>query len=67
MKISVDDTRCSGHGRCYALAPELFDCDDEGFNSARGSTVEVNTEQYGSAMLAVETCPEQALVVTDDK
>ena len=30
MKVRVDDTLCQGHGRCYALAPELFEPDDIG-------------------------------------
>ena len=31
MKVSIDEQKCSGHGRCYTLSPALFDCDDEGF------------------------------------
>ena len=30
MKIHLDTEKCQGHGRCYSLAPELFDCDDLG-------------------------------------
>ena len=30
MRVRVDDERCEGHGRCYALAPELFEPDDIG-------------------------------------
>jgi ferredoxin len=29
MKIVLDIERCQGHGRCYDLARELFDVDDE--------------------------------------
>ena len=28
MRISFDQEKCQGHGRCYALAPELFDADE---------------------------------------
>ena len=31
MRIVLDRDKCQGHGRCYALAPELFDADDEGY------------------------------------
>src|SRR3546814_10183679 len=31
MRIEIDGDRCSGHGRCYSLAPDVFDCDDEGY------------------------------------
>ena len=30
MRIKIDNDRCTGHGRCYALAPEVFEPDDEG-------------------------------------
>ncbi|MEM9204517.1 MAG: ferredoxin, partial [Actinomycetota bacterium] len=29
MKIIYDRDACQGHNRCYMLAPELFDTDDE--------------------------------------
>ena len=29
MRIVFDREKCQGHGRCYALAGELFDADDE--------------------------------------
>jgi ferredoxin len=27
--VSVDRTRCQGHARCVAFAPEVFESDDE--------------------------------------
>ena len=30
MKIHVNPDKCQGHNRCYVLAPELFDCDQDG-------------------------------------
>ncbi|RMH72749.1 MAG: ferredoxin, partial [Actinomyces sp.] len=31
MRIAFDRAACQGHNRCYLLAPELFDTDDEGY------------------------------------
>ncbi len=31
MRISVDAEQCIGHGRCYAVSPEVYEPDDEGF------------------------------------
>jgi ferredoxin len=28
-RVSVDSEKCVGHGRCYVLAPEVFEEDDE--------------------------------------
>jgi ferredoxin len=27
-RVSVDADRCTGHGRCYTLAPDVFDADE---------------------------------------
>ena len=36
MKVHVDEERCEGHGRCYALAPAVFEPDDLGDGKAIG-------------------------------
>ena len=30
-RVAVDADRCVGHGRCYTLAPEVFDSDERGY------------------------------------
>ena len=30
MKLRIDAEACTGHGRCYVLAPTVFETDDEG-------------------------------------
>jgi len=30
MRIKVDEELCTGHGRCYALAPDVYAPDDRG-------------------------------------
>ena len=35
-KLSVDGSRCTGHGRCRTAAPKLLTDDDEGFVTLRG-------------------------------
>lgn len=62
MRIEIDHDRCTGHGRCYSLAPELFDCDDEGYG--RVLLAEVPVELEDKARLAVNTCPERAITAT---
>ena len=27
-RVTVDADRCTGHGRCYTLAPDVFDADE---------------------------------------
>ena len=66
MKVRVSAELCTGHGRCWTLAPEVFDSDDEGLNAARGSIVEVAEGSEGEASAAVSSCPEGALEEIDE-
>jgi len=61
MKLIIDQERCTGHGRCYALAPELFDCDDWGHSVLL--LPEVPGALEDKARLAVASCPENCLSV----
>jgi len=66
MKIRLNSERCSGHGRCYVLAPEVFDEDDRGHCVVKLETVPPELQE--SARTGVEACPEYALsiVMADD-
>ena len=66
MRLCVDAAACQGHGRCYTLAPELLDSDDEGYVSIRGGSVEVPEELRELAEDIVGSCPEQAITLADD-
>jgi ferredoxin len=63
MKVTVSAELCSGHGRCYALAPDVYAPDDEGYNSARGETLEVADDRAQNAARGARGCPEQAITV----
>ena len=61
MRLQIDASRCTGHGRCYTLAPALFDCDDEGFGHVVDE--EVTPEQEADARRAAASCPERAVLL----
>jgi ferredoxin len=65
MKILLDTERCQGHGRCYDLAPELFDADDEGYAVLRTPDGHVAAADEPQAALAVRSCPERALTLEE--
>ena len=65
MRVHVDSTKCQGHNRCYAIAPELFDVDDYGMATALGDGA-VPEDLEGKARLAAANCPEYAITITDD-
>jgi ferredoxin len=66
MRVHVDAERCEGHGRCYATAPELFEPDDIGEGHEVGDgTVPAALEH--AARVAVANCPEQAIVLEEER
>lgn len=64
MIIQLDSEACQGHGRCYGLAPELFDSDDEGYSVLKVTGV-VPEEMHRAARLAADNCPEYAIHIDD--
>ena len=65
MRVHVDQEKCHGHNRCYALAPELFEVDDYGTATEVGDGV-VPPELVDKARLAAANCPEYAIEITED-
>ena len=63
MRLVLDVDACTGHGRCYALAPDLFDADDEGHCVLRVSEVPAGAEERARA--GVVNCPETALCLIE--
>jgi ferredoxin len=61
FKLELDEGICAGHGRCYALAPEIFGEDDRGHCLLEQT--EVSAEQEQAASLGVNNCPEEALTL----
>lgn len=65
MKIHVDQEKCQGHNRCYAIAPELFDVDDYGTASELNDGI-VPPGLEDKARLAVANCPEFAVQIVEE-
>jgi ferredoxin len=64
MKINFDRDACQGHNRCYMLAPELFDVDDEGYAILLVEG-DIPDELADKAQLTVDNCPEFAITIED--
>jgi ferredoxin len=63
MKVILDTAVCVGHGRCYSLAPEVFEADDEGHS--RLIVEDVPESLSDQALLGVQNCPERAISIVD--
>ncbi len=64
MRIHIDRSVCSGHGRCFSLSPEVFAYDDEGFGVPKSEVIAPQLE--AAARRAVGACPEQAIEFDED-
>ena len=64
MHTRVDGERCTGHGRCYSVAPRVYDADDEGHGLAL--LTEVPDELRTEARLAAGECPEGAILLAEN-
>jgi ferredoxin len=65
MRIVIDDGLCTGNGRCYVVAPELFTDDDRGYGQVIGDG-SIGEDQLDLARRSVIACPEQAITIEDE-
>ncbi len=64
VRLRIDTERCTGHGRCYDVAPELFTDDDEGYGKVVVDSPDES--QLDAARRAVNTCPERAIILEEE-
>ena len=71
MIIRIDPDACVGHGRCYAIAPDVFDADDQGHGVLRLAPtgglgpVEVPPGSEAAARTGAANCPEGAILIDE--
>lgn len=63
MRVRLDREACVGHGRCYALAPDVFGEDDRGHCVLRHETPPRELEEQ--ARLGEQNCPEGAITLEE--
>lgn len=64
MRVEIDLELCTGHARCFAVAPDVYELDDVGFNV--GGTHTVAPGQEADAIRGAEACPENAITILSD-
>ena len=67
MRVQIDPALCQGHGRCYDLAPDLFDADDDGYSTLTDLTADGQfpAGREDDARLAAANCPESAITIVE--
>lgn len=64
MKIRIDKQRCVGNARCWTIAPDLYELDDDGYIATDGFDVPPGLEAL--ARRAARACPERVVEVIED-
>ena len=62
VHLHVDSSKCQGHGRCNAVAPEVFELDDLGYVMTASGPVASELEAVERK--GVGACPEKALSIS---
>lgn len=63
MKVSVDQELCMGHGMCNAMAADVYEINDDGFNEM--GAFEVAAGHEAAAERGARACPEQAIRIVE--
>ena len=66
MKVMIDAELCTGHGRCYSVAPDVYTLDANGYNAATGVPIDVPAAQEAAARLGARMCPERAITIIEE-
>lgn len=64
MRVRLERDLCVGHAQCYAVDPELFPIDEQGYSTLEEREVDPADEQRTRE--GVAACPEAALILEDD-
>jgi len=63
MRVRVDRAKCVGHGRCYVLAPDVFEDDERGHCVVMSERI--GPELHEQARRGEQNCPEGAIQLSD--
>lgn len=64
MKVKVDFDLCESNALCEALAPEVFELDDDDYLQLKQE--EVTDDNRGNVERAVASCPRSAISIVED-
>ena len=63
MRVAVDKEKCTGHARCAAFGPDIYELDDNGYCVI--DTLEVPAGLEDQARAGALNCPERAITVEE--
>ena len=69
MRLRINGERCQGHGKCYMVAPEAFEPNEDD-DWGRATVLITEPDPADAALMrhldsAVGNCPEQAITLEE--
>lgn len=64
MKIRIEKAHCVGNARCWAVAPELFPLDEDGYIAVEEIDVPPGKEEL--ARRGAAACPERIILIEEE-
>jgi ferredoxin len=61
--FQIDKELCSGHGRCYSIAPESFAPDEFGYGVPNGRIEQ--DKVLSDLQFIADSCPEEAISIVE--
>ena len=59
-RLEIDASKCEGHGRCYDIAPDIFEDDEDGHGSVIAG-IDLASVDQKRVLEVVRQCPERAV------
>jgi ferredoxin len=59
LPLTIDSSRCQGHGRCSLVSPKIFDITDDGLGQVL--VPEPGPGDAADVARAIDNCPESAI------
>lgn len=65
VKIRTNVAGCVGHARCAAVAPDVFELDEDGYNTTEYR--EIDESLRAQAMRGMRACPEKIITIEEEE
>ena len=62
MKVTVDASKCDGHGKCVEVSPKVFKMNEKYISEV----VDPKGDSDEKILLAARVCPAKAIIVEDE-
>jgi ferredoxin len=63
MKIHIDKAACVGHARCAAVAPDIYELDENGYIAQ--AEIDVPPGKEKEAVRGARACPERIITIEE--